>query len=405
MSTLPDDAGGDAPPADEAREDFSERVDCKPAPDSTTAASEAPSAAHVRGPWQSIVSRYAHRSSRAHAPLPLLRRAHRDPIPAVHAIPADEPQSPFSMPLARWANAGWRVKDRLQHHHLGLIAAGIAFYGLLGLAPALASAVALYGLAADPADVTEIARSLRGVMPGGAIDMVVGQLDGITSGSEGALSFGALFGLLLSFWSANRATKAIFTGLNVAHQERERRNFFMLNAASLAMTIVIMLAALIAIGAVTMLPSFVPDTWLGTLVVHGVRWLALGLGMLALIGALHRWGASRATPRWTWVSVGSLAATTTWLITSAGFSLYVERFGNYNETFGALGGVAITMTWMWLSVYLILTGALVNAELEHETLQDSTTGPPRPIGERGAFVADDVPESVRGGPERDAVRR
>lgn len=307
-------------------------------------------------------------------------------------------RTPFHLRVGQIWRAGRRVLSQVTTENLMLVAAGVAFYGLLGFFPALASGVSLYGLFSDPMDIAEVSRHFRTVVPGDVLTLIVDQLHAITSESNGALSFGALGGLLVTFWSANKATKALFTGLNIAYREQEKRNFFVLNAVSLLTTVSITVAAVLGVAVVTGLP-FV----FGGAVMEVLRWSALGTGMMAFLAVLYRFGPSRRQPRWQWVSVGSVTATLSWIVSCIGFSYYVETFGTYNETFGALGGVAILLTWMWISAFMVMVGAQINAELEFATLADSTVGEDRARGQRGAFVADNIPIDDNAAPSASGI--
>ncbi|MCA9567985.1 MAG: YihY/virulence factor BrkB family protein, partial [Myxococcales bacterium] len=288
-----------------------------------------------------------------------------------------------------------RIWVEIGRKELALVAAGVAFYGLLALFPALAGVASLYGVWSTPTDVITLVHAARGVLPSALVSLLTEQLGSLTRTDDSTLTWSAALGLALSVWSANRGTKALFAGLNIVYDERERRSFVLLNAESIGVTVVGLVALTVALGALTVLPALdlvdrVPSGSLDAL-----RYSALALGMLLALALVYAVGPDRRRPRWAWVSVGSVVATGLWLVGCAGFSLYVETFGSYNQTFGALAGVAVTLTWLWMTAWVVLFGAEVNAELEHETLADSTVGPDRPLGERGAWVADDVPEGVR----------
>ena len=302
--------------------------------------------------------------------------------------------SPFRLTLRGWWRTTKRIVVALGRDNLALVAAGIAFYGLLSIFPALAGLVSLYGLIASPQNVFDLIQAARGVLPADFASLLVEQLRALTESDQSALSVGAIVGLALSVWSANRATKALFSGLNIAYEQPEGRNLIQLNLASLGITLLALVLAAVAVPVVAVVPvTHLSDRW--PVVVDVLRFAGLAIVFLMSLAVLYRVGPNRRSPRWQWVSVGSVLATVLWVLGCAGFSLYVETFGSFNETFGAIAGVAISMTWLWMTAFLVLFGAEVNAELEHETLADSTVGPKKPIGERGAFVADDVPEGVR----------
>lgn len=275
-----------------------------------------------------------------------------------------------------------------------LVASGVAFYGLMGLFPALAGAVSVYGLISDPSDLVAISRSLHGIVPSQMEEIIIDQLTRVIEGPTQALSAGAIVGLAASMWSANRAVKALFTGLNICYHEREKRNLIQLQAASFGTTVLVILGLSLAFAVVAVLPWVDAVARLHPVLLGILRYGGLGIGMLTMLSLLYRFGPSRRNPRWQWISVGSSIATLVWLGGCVGFSFYVQMFGSYNETFGTLGGVVVLLTWLWISALCVLLGAEINAELEFTTQADTTVGPDRPMGERGAFVADNSPEDT-----------
>lgn len=314
--------------------------------------------------------------------------------PTVDQIPPDEPEAPCALGKDGWWRAAQRVWRETQKDRLDLVAAGVAFYLLLALAPALASAVSLYGVFSDPSDVRSLIQAMSTWVPGPVVELMYEQLNRITDSSDTVLSVGALLGAVFTLWSANRGTKALIIGLNVAYDEEDGRSIVRLNLLSLGVSLALLLsmAAAVAFFAMVPVPEGPPLLAWGVI---GGRWLALAGGMLVLLAVLYRFLPDRRAPRWRWVSTGSMLALVGWMLASLGFSQYVAWFGSYTETFGALAGVVVTMTWLWLCAYVLLLGAEVNAELEHQTMADSTIGPKRPLGRRGAYVADDVPPEVR----------
>ena len=303
--------------------------------------------------------------------------------------------APWQIPPRGWWDVGWRVFRQLSEDNLDLAAAGVAFYAFLGLFPALAAIVSLYGLFADPTTVATHVASLSAILPESVLGLVQGQLESLISSSGGALSLGVLLGLALALWSANRATKALIGGLNIAYNETEGRNLIVLNLVSLGMTLGVIVAFIVGVGLVAVLPAVLPFVDLGVVgewVLHLARWPVLLVGVLLFLAVAYRLGPDRRAPRGAWVSLGSVLVSVLWLLVSAGFSMYVETFGAYQQTYGAMGGVAVLLLWLWLTAFLVLLGAEINAELEHQTAEDSTIGEERPLGERGAFVADHVGE-------------
>lgn len=301
--------------------------------------------------------------------------------------------SPSEIPARGWWDILKRAVMEAGSDRLLTEAAGVTFYTLLALFPGIAALVSLYGLIADPATVSDHLGALAGFIPGGGMEIINEQVTRITSKEQATLGLSALIGLALSLWSANQAAKALFDALNVVYEEKEKRSFIRLNLVSLTFTIGGILFAVLAMGAVIALPVLLTAIGLGTAtetLLRWARWPLLLVGIALALACLYRWGPSRAEARWRWVTWGSAFAAIAWLIFSAGFSFYVENFGTYNETYGSLGAVIGFMTWIWLSAAVVLFGGELNAEAEHQTARDTTTGPELPLGTRDARMADRV---------------
>jgi membrane protein len=300
---------------------------------------------------------------------------------------------PSEIPPRGWKDIVIRVYKSLDEDRILANAAGVTFYALLALFPAIAALVSIYGLFADPATISRHLDGLAGLLPGGAIDVIREQMTRVAAQAEGALGLGAIAGLLIALWSANSGVKALFDALNVAYGETERRGFFKLNAISLAFTLGAIAFLLVGIGVIVAIPiglKFMPLGGFSEWLVHILRWPVLLLAIVAALALVYRYGPSRDEPRWRWVSWGSVFAGLVWVGVSALFSWYAENFGSYNETYGSLGAVIGFMTWIWISTIVILLGGEINAETEHQTMRDSTVGTPRPLGLRGAEMADRV---------------
>lgn len=292
-----------------------------------------------------------------------------------------------------WKEISLRVYDQIGRDRVLAIAAGVAFYGLFSLFPMIAAFVSLYGLIADPGIINEHLAAMSGVLPGGAVDVVGGQVERIASQPGGRLGFSFLTGLAIALWSANAGVKALFDALNVAYGEEEKRSFLALNVQSLAFTLAAMAAVAIALGAVVIVPLAInlllPGAPIGR-VLSLARWPLLFILVVAGLAALYRFGPSRDVAQWRWLSPGSIFAAVVWLVASIGFSWYAANFGSFNETYGSLGAVVGFMTWLWISAAIILVGAEVNAEAERQSERDRTEGARRPMERRGTFVADNM---------------
>ncbi len=300
--------------------------------------------------------------------------------------------SPAQITRAGWKDVAVRTFLEFNKDRVLSVAAGVTFYTLLSLFPAVAALVTCYGLFADVNVINDHLASLQGVLPSGAIEIIGDQVKRIAAKGGGTLGLTFFSSLVLSLWSANAAMKAMFDALNVVYEEEEKRSFIMLNVRSLTFTVGALVFVILALVAIVVLPvvfNFIGIS-AGAWYVAALRWPALVLVLLGGLSLLYRYGPSRERARWRWVGVGSVVAGLLWLVASLLFSWYVASFGNYNETYGSLGAVIGFMTWIWISSTIVLLGGEINAEIEHQTGQDTTTGTARPLGEREARMADTV---------------
>ena len=310
-----------------------------------------------------------------------------------HAFPRGErgrdAEFPSEIPAKGWKDIAWRVWEGMQKDRVLLIAAGVTFYSLLAAFPAVAAAIALYGLVADPHTIHQQLAVLAGIIPDGAVQVIGDQVNRLLEQGTKTLGFALIAGLAVSLWGANAATKAMFDALNVIYDEDEKRSFLKLNFYSLAFTLGAIVVLLLAAGSVVIVPALLAALGVQSLLAL-LRWPILLVAILLALACLYRYGPSRRHAEWRWVTWGSALAAVLWLAASMTFSWYVANFGSYNATYGSLGAVIGFMTWMWLSTIVVLLGAKVNAELEHQTAKDTTEGADRRIGTRGAKMADSV---------------
>ncbi|MWP36578.1 YihY family inner membrane protein [Rhodobacter sphaeroides] len=306
-------------------------------------------------------------------------------------------RTPLDIPVKGWKDIALRVWRSIDEDRVMLVAAGVTFYLLLALFPALAAFVSLYGLFADPAVIAEQADSLRGVIPAEGLDLLTEQLRALASGESSSLTFSFVLSFLIAFWSANSGMKALIEAMNIAHEEREKRSFVKLTLLSFALTLGAMVLAVTMIVAVAVVPAVLAVFDLGsvaTAVVWLVRWPLLLLLVATAMAGLYRWAPSRNAPEWRWVTWGSGLATLVWLIASIAFTIYLENFANYSATYGSLGALVGLLLWVWIAVMILIVGAEVNSEMEHQTARDTTVGPEKPMGRRGAVVADTLGETA-----------
>ena len=300
-------------------------------------------------------------------------------------------QTPTEVPPRGWKEILKRVWEQIGKDRVMAVAAGVTFYALLAIFPLITALVSIYGFVADPAIINDHLRAMSSILPGGAVVVVGEQVTRIASQPRGQLGFGFAVGLAVTLWSANAGMKAIFDALNVAYGEEEKRSFLWLNLQSMTFTILAIASAILAMLAVVVLPPALAFLGLGGFaqtLLSVARWPILLVGLMAALAILYRYGPSRDEPQWKWLSPGAIVAAFVWLAASLAFSFYTQNFGSYNETYGSLGAVIGFMTWLWISVTIVLVGAEINAEAERHTEADTTKGPEKPIGQRGAIVAD-----------------
>lgn len=296
---------------------------------------------------------------------------------------------PSEIPAKGWKDIARRVWEGMQKDRVVLIAAGVTFYSLLAAFPAVAAAIALYGLVADPHTIHQQLALLAGIIPDGAVQVIGDQVNRLLEQGTKTFGFALIAGLAVSLWGANAATKAMFDALNVIYDEDEKRSFLRLNVYSLAFTLGAIVVLLVAAGSVVIVPALMAALGVESLLAL-LRWPILLVAILLALACLYRYGPSRTHAEWRWVTWGSTVAAVLWLAASMTFSWYVANFGSYNATYGSLGAVIGFMTWMWLSIIVALLGAKLNAELEHQTAKDTTEGADKRIGTRGAEMADTV---------------
>ena len=333
---------------------------------------------------------------------PVPRQAGRSTGSSIHDRQAGprgrHADSPGDIPSKGWLDILYRSFKEVSNDRLTLVAAGITFYLLLALAPTLAAFVSIYGLFFDPASVQDHLAALAGVLPGGAMDILDTQLDRLASAGTQALGFAFALSLGLALWSANAGMKALFQGMNVAYDEVEERGFVKLTLVTLAFTVSTLAAVIGLIAFNLAFSTFADLTGLSALpdwAVTAITGTIALAGLVFFMAALYRWAPSRETPRWEWTTPGAVFAGLAIILVSVGFSFYVSNFGTYNETYGSLGAVVGFLTWLWLTVCVLLVGGEINSEMEHQTTRDTTTGPEQPMGRRGAVMADNVGPSWR----------
>jgi membrane protein len=276
------------------------------------------------------------------------------------------------------------------------VAAGVTFYALLAFVPALTALVSIYGLFADAQSLGQQMNMLQGVVPDEALQIIGEQLTRLAEQGETKLGLASILALAIALWSANSGMKAMFEAMNIAYDEEEKRSYILLTAVTLAFTLATIAATLVLVTLVVILPKVLELIGLGAT----AQWASRGGGfalmavvLVAGLAALYRWGPSRRAAQWRWITPGAIVAIVVIFIASGLFTWYIASFGAYNATYGSLGAVFGFMTWLWIAAIITIAGAELNSEIEHQTRRDTTEGAPRPMGKRGAVMADTLGES------------
>jgi membrane protein len=300
---------------------------------------------------------------------------------------------PDHIPLKGWWQVAQRVWIESSRDNLSVVSAGCAFYALFAVFPTLSALIALYGLTADPTTVEQQFGVLSSVLPPQAYQMVIEQVGHLAETSGRSLGWGLAVSLGIALWSVSNLTQAMFAALNIAYEEPERRSLLRFYLSAFTFAILGILSGALMLLAIVYVPILFAYAGYSDgfeTMVRVARWPLLALIVLILLALLYRYGPCRRSAKWRWVTAGSVFATALWLIASAGFSYYVSHFANYDRIYGSLGAVVVLLFWLYLSFYIVLLGAEINAELELQTAKDTTSGAPQPMGQRGAFVADHV---------------
>jgi len=304
--------------------------------------------------------------------------------------------APGEVPPLGWKDILWRTLKRVSQDNILSVAAGVTFYTLLAVFPGIAALISLYGLFADAGTVSSHLSLLSGLLPRDAADIIGDQMSRLASEKTTALGFSFFGGLGMALWSASAGAKALFDALNIVYDETEKRGFMRRAALALLFTLGGIAFVMLALGAIVVVPIVFDFLGLksasGTLLAI-LRWPLMLVVTALMLAVLYRYGPSRTKARWRWLSWGSGVAALLWVGESLLFSWYVQNFANYNKTYGSLGAAIGFMTWIWISTAVLLLGGELNAEIEHQTAKDTTVGGGKPLGSRGAKMADTIGKS------------
>ncbi|HEV8114849.1 MAG TPA: YihY/virulence factor BrkB family protein [Acidimicrobiales bacterium] len=301
--------------------------------------------------------------------------------------------SPTELPTAGWKDVVRRTLQEVKADNVPITAAGVAFYGMLALVPALVAIVSVYGLATSPEESARQVEGFTAALPGEAARLLVDQIKSITGQPSSGLGVKLALSLAGLLWSASSGTTALIRGLGIAYDEPEGRSFLKLRSRALLLTVAAVIGAVVVLGLTVALPAILDVAGLGsvgTTVGLVLRWPVLGALFIVGLAAVYRYGPDRDKAKWRWVSPGALVATVLWVMGTGLFGFYAGRFASYNDTYGTLAGAVVLLLWLYLTSLVILVGAELNSELERQTLEDSTVGRPRDLGDREAKSADTV---------------
>jgi membrane protein len=325
-------------------------------------------------------------------------KRNKDSVPETHgeADRGREAESPAQVPPRGWKDVLLRVKKDIKDDNVSIVAAGVAFFSVLALFPALIAMISIYGLFVEPEEAAAQAEQLTEVMPTAAADLIGNQMQSVAAASSGNLSISLIISIAVALWSASSGMNALIQGVNIAYDEPETRGFIKLRGLALLLTIGAILVFGMAIGAIAVFPALagkLPGGQVLEVVAGVLRWVILGAVIIGALAVIFRLSPNRDQPRMKWVSSGAIMAAVFWLLASIGFSFYANNFGSYNETYGSIAAVIILMFWLYITAFIILIGAELNGQLELQTRKDTTTGPEKPMGERDAFAADEVADA------------
>ncbi|MEX3314962.1 YihY/virulence factor BrkB family protein [Sulfitobacter sp. PS-8MA] len=305
-------------------------------------------------------------------------------------------ETPTEIPAKGWKDILLRVKDEIAKDHVSLVAAGVAFYALLAIFPAVTALMALAGLVMEPEQVTAQLDALTDMIPEEAATIILDQAVAVTGSEQTGLGWAFIIGLALALYSASKGVGSLMEGLNVAYDEDETRGFVKRMAWTLGLTIMLIGVLLLGMGATLAIPAivgfFALPGGIETLLSYG-SWVLLAVLTILALAVLYRYGPARDNAEWKWLTPGSVIACIMWIVASVGFSIYVSNFGSYNESFGSMAGAIILLMWLWISAFIVLLGAELNSEMEAQTRDDTTVGPDEPMGQRGAEKADNLGEA------------
>jgi membrane protein len=321
----------------------------------------------------------------------------RSPRDETHVDPelGRDAEHPSEIPARGWRQILKRTFHQIKEDRIQMVAAALAYYALLAAFPLLIALISIYGLMADPAQVEQQLDQMARNLPPEASSLISSQLSSIVQGSTGALGWAAALSILGALWSTSSGVQQLIRAINIAYDEGETRGFVRLRGLALALTVGLILFLVVALGLIVAVPPILsslelpaPARW----AIDIARFVLLAAVFMVFLAAVYRFAPDRDQPRMRWVSWGAVVATVVWLAASVLFTLFVTQFADFQKTYGTLAGLIILLLWFFLTGFVVLGGAELNSEIEHQTARDTTRGEPEPMGRRGAMKADTLPE-------------
>ncbi|HVL99876.1 MAG TPA: YihY/virulence factor BrkB family protein [Egibacteraceae bacterium] len=306
-------------------------------------------------------------------------------------------QRPTEIPKAGWKDIALRVKDEIKDDHLSLLAGGVAFKALLALFPGIVAAISIWALVADPQQMVEQAQTFTQALPSGAGQLIEDQVANVAQSGRATLSVALGISVALALWGASGGMAGLMEGATAAYDEIDTRKFPIRRGIALLLTVGAILFLLFSLSLIAVLPPLLDRLGLPQglhIAVQVMQWVVLAAVMVGSLAVVYKYGPGRDHAQFRWVTPGAVIATVLWLIGSALFTLYVNNFGNFGETYGAFAGIIVLMLWLMLTAFIVLLGAEINAETERQTVTDTTVGQPQPLGRRGANPADTTPADI-----------
>lgn len=304
-------------------------------------------------------------------------------------------EKPNQIPFSGWKDIGKRVFSQIGKDHVQIVSAGVGFYFFLALIPTIVAAISIYSLVLEPSQIQDQLSNLSNILPQKAFEMINGILEPVLNQDKQKIGWGLLISILISLWSANKGTSALFEGINIAYNEEDNRNIIKKNAITLVFTLGVIFIGLISLLIVIFFPIFIGKIGFSETaesVIGWSRWLVLGFILVFMLSMLYKIAPHRDNPEFKWVSWGAIIGAVLCVVGSVLFSWYVNNFGSYSDLYGSLAAVVILLLWLFLTAFIVLLGAEINSEMEHQTRKDTTIGKDEPMGQRGGYHADHVAE-------------